>query len=541
MTGYNNRADGYLGPVQMPYFKVASVPQQITGFHMPTLNRQPNKKFQQFSKKKRPLPFKTLKLKTKPAVLKKIKPVPRKRWDPRYIILRTPNIYVQKGNTENRSYLNKKISSLEYNTLPRKTTSPEVTQYNDKNTNSMKFLDFTVERPEDLSHQNENGKDLNGSFGNRFHSDPDQLPNEKYHQNKNIIREGDATQNHNSEKNRNIPDLINGKLFIYRNHAIIDKTLPQNSHSFTADNKRIIQSLKPSTETLADVYMSSLPYKRFNHVNTKNNKHKSDEQKIGFNSRNTNNNKKQLNNKEIFDPVNSKDFENSFKEQEDHEHKISNKYENARYDNYDVQRNIENQHFVHNLESLEPKEGEAQFRNIEEDSHSKLLANEETNPERKVGATSLAQAKQHILKHIELEEKMKHGENIDPDNIIKSRPLLEIGKDLHGETTENIKGNQRYVALSTSQKKLEEREEKMQDIKGRAMKPEETEEAQYKNITPNIVAIKENEKSINKVGKSGMLTNFLFEFHLNNVLRIFWLVNFSKTKAPVTNNLLVNL
>ena len=312
-------------------------------------------------------------------------------------------------------------------------------------------------------------------------------------------------------KNQNTPDLINGKLFIYRNHAIIDKTLPQNSHSFTGNNKRIIQSLKPSTQTLADGYMSSLPYKRFNDVNSKDNKYKSDEQRKGINSHNRNNDKKQLNNKEIFDPANSKDFENSIKErEEDHHYKISNKYENARYDNDDVQRNIENQHFAHNLESLEPKEGEAQFRNIEE-RHS-----EDTSPERKVAATSLAQVKQHILKHIELEEKMKHGENIDPDNIIKSRPLLEIGKDLHGETTANNIGNQRYVTLSTSQKKLEEREEKMQDIKGRAMKPEETEEAQHKNITPDVVLIKENEKSLNKEGKPGTFINFLFEFYLNS-------------------------
>ena len=506
----------------MPYFKVASVPRKITGFHMPTLNLQPNNKFQQFAKKKHPLPLETLKIKTKQAIPKKIKPVSRKRWGPRYIILRTPKIFVQKGSTEDQSYLTKKINSLEYNTLPRKTTSPELPQYNDKNTNNMKSLDFTVERPEDFSHQDKNNRNVNGSFGNRVHSDQGQLPNEKYYQNKNIIREGDDTQNHNSVKNRNIPDLISGKLFIYRNHAIIDKTLPQNSHSFTGNNKRIIQSLKPSTETLADGYMSSLPYKRFNDVNNKNNKHKSDEQRIGINSHNRNTDKKQLNNKEIFDPVNSKDFEKSIKEREEHhQHKISNKYENARYDNPDVQRNIENQHFVHNLESLEPKEGEAQFRNIEEDRHFKLEANEETSPERKVAATSLAQAKQHILKHIELEEKMKHGENIDPDNIIKSRPLLEIGKDLHGETTENNIGNQRYVTISTSQKKLEEREEKMQDIKGRAMKPEDTEEAQHKNITPEIVAIKENEKSLNKEGRSGMFINFLFESHLNNVLKEF--------------------
>lgn len=511
VTGYNNRAYGYMGPIQMPYFKVASVPRKITGFHIPTLNQQPSNKFQQFSKKKHLLPLKTLKLKTKQAIPKKIKPVSRQRWGPRYIILRTPKIFVQKGNTEDQSYLTKKISSLEYNTLPRKTTSPELPQYIDKNTNNLKSLGFTVERPEDFSHQNKNDRNLNGSLGNRVHSDSDQLPKEKYHQNKNTIREGDDTQNHNGVKNQNTPDLINGKLFIYRNHAIIDKTLPQNSHGFTGNNKRIIQSLKPSAETLADGYMSSLPYKRFNDVNSNDNKYKSDEQRTGINSHNRNNDKKQLNNKEIFDPVNSKDFENSIKErEEDHQHKISNKYENARYDNDDVQRNIENQHFEHNLESLEPKEGEAQFRNIKE-RHS-----EDTSPERKVAATSLAQAKQHILKHIELEEKMKHGENIDPDNIIKSRPLLEIGKDLHGETTANNIGNEKYVTLSTSQKKLEEREEKMQDIKGRAMKPEETEEAQHKNITPDVVLIKENEKSLNKEGKSGTFINFLFEFYLNS-------------------------
>ena len=56
----------------------------------------------------------------------------------------------------------------------------------------------------------------------------------------------------------------------------------------------------------------------------------------------------------------------------------------------------------------------------------------------------------------------------------------------------------------------------MQDIKGRAMKPEETEEAQHKNITPDVVLIKENEKSLNKEGKSGTFINFLFEFYLNS-------------------------